>query len=294
MTPRRLVWLVALAIPATSFAQRKEIQELQREMGLLSEQVREIQRVQNEKFAALQALVQQILDDTRKTSTSVAVLDSTVRDKLTEQERKVMAPIAGVNTRVEQMANEFGILRESVGETNARLGKLQQQIIDLGNAVKTMQSPAAPPPPGPGASGGLPPVPAETLYSNALRDKSGGKPALALQQFKDYLSYYGSTELAPEAQFQIAEIYYSQGDMDQALQAYDALLEKFPENSKTVDALYMKGQTLLKTGKRTAGAAEFREVIRRFPRSDMATRARAQLKAMGLSTMVPPTTSRKK
>jgi tol-pal system protein YbgF len=134
-------------------------------------------------------------------------------------------------------------------------------------------------------------VPAETLYSNALRDKSGGKPELALQQFRDYLTFYGSTELAPEAQFQIAEIYYSQGDLDSALQEYDALLEKFPENSKTADALYMKGQTLVKTGKRTAGAAEFREVIRRFPRSDMATKARAQLKAMGLSTMVAPTSS---
>jgi TolA-binding protein len=290
MNLRRLVWLVALAIPAVSFAQRKEIQELQREMGLLSEQVRDIQRVQNEKFAGLQALVQQILDDTRKTNTSVAVLDSTVRDKLSEQEKKVMAPIAGVNTRVEQMANEFGMLKESVGETNARLGKLQQQMVDLGNAVKTMQAPAAPPP----SASGLPPVPAETLYSNALRDKSGGKSELALQQFRDYLTFYGSTELAPEAQFQIAEIYYSQGDMENALQEYDALLEKFPENSKTADALYMKGQTLVKTGKRTAGAAEFREVIRRFPRSDMATKARAQLKAMGLSTMVAPTSSRKK
>ena len=55
----------------------------------------------------------------------------------------------------------------------------------------------------------------------------------------------------------------------------------------------MKGQTLVKTGRRTAGAAEFREVVRRFPRSDIAAKARAQLKAMGLSTTAP-TSSRKR
>jgi TolA-binding protein len=293
MNSRRIVWLIALAIPLTSFAQKKEIQELQREMGLLSEQVRQIQQAQNEKFAQLQVLVQQILDTTNKANTSVAVLESTFRDRFNDQEKKVMAPIAGVNTRVEQMANEFGMLKETVADSNARLGKLQQQIIDLGNAVKTMQAPAAPPPPGTASSSGGAPIPASTLYSNAQRDKSGGKAELALQQFNDYLQYYGDTELAPEAQFQIAEIYYSQGDLDNAQKAYDAVLEKFPENSKTADALYMKGQTLVKTGRRTAGAAEFREVVRRFPRSDIAAKARAQLKAMGLSTTAP-TSSRKR
>jgi tol-pal system protein YbgF len=295
MNPWRLLLLVALMVPATSFAQKKEIQELQRDMGLLSEQVREIQRVQNEKLTALQVLLQQTFDAASKANTSVAVLESRIADTFRQQEKNVMAPIAGVNTKVDQMASEFGALRETVADTHARLGKLQQQIIDLGNAVKTMQAPAAPPPPSAGIQGasGAPPVPAEVLYSNAMRDKSGGKPDLAMQQFRDYLQYYGTTELAPNAQFYVAEIYYSRGDLDNALKEYDALLEKFPENNKTADALYMKGQTLVKMGKRTAGAQEFREVVKRFPRSDVATKARAQLRAMGLSATAPASARRK-
>jgi tol-pal system protein YbgF len=277
--------LIALALPA-AFAQKKEIQELQREMGLVSEQVRSIERTQNERLTAIQVLIQQTLDAANKANTSIAVLESGVR----AQEKSMMAPIAGVNSKVDQMANEFSALRETVTDINARLGKLQQQIIDLSNAVKTMQTPAPPPDVTPQVPA---PPPAGVLYSNALRDRMGGKPDLALQQFRDYLQHYGTTELAPNAQYYIGEIYYSQGNLEEAMKEFDVVLEKFPDSDKTPDALFMKGQTLVKMGKRTAGAAEFREVVRRFPRSEMATKARAQLKAMGLSATAPAPTRKK-
>jgi tol-pal system protein YbgF len=276
-------------LPASSFGQKKEYVELTREITYLAEQVRNLQRSQDEKLAAIQVVVQQALDAVNKANTNVAVLEAGFRERFREQEKNVMAPIAGVNTKVDQMASEFAALRETVADTNARLGKLQQQMVDLGNAVKTMQAPAAPPPPGASA---IPPMPAETLYNNALRDRSGGNSELAVQQFAEYLKYYGDTELAPNAQFYIAEIHYSQGQLETALQEFDLLLEKFQENNKTPDALYMKGLTLMKMGKRTAGASEFREVVRRFPRSEVATKARAQLKAMGLSVTAPATRRR--
>jgi tol-pal system protein YbgF len=154
-----------------------------------------------------------------------------------------------------------------------------------------MQAPA-PPPPSTSAPASAPP--AELLYNNALRDRSGGKPDLALQQFRDYLQYYRDTELAPNAQYYIAEILYSQGELERALVEFDALLETFPENSKTPDALFMKGQTLMKMGRRTAGGQEFREVVRRYPRSEVANKARNQLKAMGLPLTSPSSSSTKR
>jgi hypothetical protein len=137
MNARRL-WLLAfftLALPAWLPAQRKEIQELQREMGLLSEQVRNIERSMNDRLTAITVLLQQTLDAANKANTSVAVLESGFRERFREQEKNVMAPIAGVNVKVDQMAAEFGSLKEAVADTNARLGKLQQQMVDLSNAV---------------------------------------------------------------------------------------------------------------------------------------------------------------
>jgi len=40
------------------------------------------------------------------------------------------------------------------------------------------------------------------------------------------------------------------------VKAFDAVLERFPENPKTPDALYMKGVSLMKAGRRTDAAWE--------------------------------------
>ena len=71
------------------------------------------------------------------------------------------------------------------------------------------------------------------------------------------------------------------------------MLEKYPDNNKTADALIMKGKTLVKMGQPTKGSAEFNEVIKRFPNSDQASQAKAQLKALGLPYRPSPGTARR-
>jgi tol-pal system protein YbgF len=153
--------------------------------------------------------------------------------------------------------------------------------------VKVMQAPSPAPPvqttPGGGAAAPeTPSISATDLYSNARRDLSGGKLDLALQEFSDYLKWYGSTDLAPNAQFYIASIHSSQGDYDDAVKEFDIVLEKYPNNNKTPDAFYNKGLALIKMGRRTDGGQEFLELIRRFPSNDLAKRACDQRKSMGL------------
>jgi cob(I)alamin adenosyltransferase len=73
MTFWRTLLPALLICPSLTFAASKEIIELQRDLALLQEQVRTLQRAQDEKFSAIQVLVQQALDSANKTSTSVAV-----------------------------------------------------------------------------------------------------------------------------------------------------------------------------------------------------------------------------
>jgi len=192
------------------------------------------------------------------------------------------------------MTTDVSALRESVTDISSQVGKLQQQMVDIGNAVRSIQAPpAAPPaavpgngPPGAGFGGtaaSMPQVPAETLYQNAMRDQGGGKDDLALQEFTQYLTDFGNTTLAPSAQFHIAEIHLKQAKLDDALREFDLVLEKYPDNSKTPDALYMKGTTLVKLGKRTQGKQEFCELVKRFPSNDLAGKARSQVKNLGLT-----------
>ena len=288
--------------PIATFAASKEIVELQRDLALLQEQVRTLQRSQDEKFSAIQTLVQQALDSANKTSTSVALLQNNLLQSFKDQQKSVVNPVVGVGAKLDQMTTDVSAMRESLADVSSQLGKLQQQVIDIGNAVRTIQAPpAAPPPanglPGMGAaaspSGDVPPVPAATLYQNANRDRNGGNDDLALKEYSDYLKYYGDSNLAPNAQFYVAQIHAKENNLDQALAEYDMVLEKYPDNNKTPDALYEKGATLVKMGKRTQGKQEFCELVKRFPTNDLASRARSQVKALGL-TCGPASPARKK
>jgi tol-pal system protein YbgF len=285
---------VLFICPSLALAASKEMVELQRDVALLQEQVRTLQRSQDEKFGAIQTLLQQALDAANHANTATAVLQSNLQQSIKDQQAKMFAPVVDAGAKVDQLSQDFQALRESVADISSQLSKLQQQMVDIGNAVRSMQAPVAPPPGpgslgpgGPGLSGstggGVPPVPAETLYQNAMRDRSGGKSDLALQEFSDYLKYYGNTDLAPNAQFYIAEVHLKQNNLDDALREFDIVLEKYPDSSKTPDALYMKGQTMLKMGKRTQSKAEFCELVKRFPTNDLASRARDQVRALGLT-----------
>lgn len=302
----KVIGLLFLTLsPLVSFAQKKDIVELQRDVSLLADQVRTLQRSQDEKLGQLTALMQQALDASARANAAIATLQGSLTDRIGEQAKNMGGTVAGVNTKIDQMSDEFRSVREAVADLSARMGKLDAKLADLGNAVTTMRNLPAPPggpgttgggvPPG-GGSAGAPPagMSAESTYQNAYRDMQGGQMDLALQEFSDYLKYFGNTDYAPNAQFYVGDIYLRKGDTENAIKAFDAVLEHWSENNKTPDARYMKGRALVQAGKPTAAAQEFREIIKRYPDKDVAAKAKAQLKALGYSTSSSSSTPKRR
>jgi tol-pal system protein YbgF len=290
---RFLVPLVTVFLLAPSaFGQKKEVQELMRDVALLQNEVRSMKSSMDEKFAALNVLVKEALDNASKSNTSLAVLEKTMADRLREQQTALNAPVAGVNTKMDQMATEFAIMKESVTEVAELIRKLQSQLRDLDTKVTTLNAPP-PPPPGPaGMSGGLSSTPpagltSEALYTNALQSKSGNQLDFAMQQFQDYLRYFPDGSYAPNAQYHIGEILAVRGRYDDAVTAFDNVIEKYPENSKTLDAMLSKGRALAKSGQRTAAVKEFRAIIAKAPNSGQSTFAKQELKDLGMPYTPP-------
>ena len=290
--------ILSLLIAPSVFAQKKETVELQRDLALLQDQVRSMQRSMDEKLGALTVMIQQTLDSANKANTAVAVLESGIRDRMKDQESKLVVPVTNVGAKVDSFSEEMKGLRGSIEDVNAKMGKIQAQLIDLGNALKTL---AAPPPAPPAAttSAAMPPsgppagLSAESLYNNAMRDRLGGNADLALSGFNDYLKYFGNTDLAPNSQYYIGELYYNKGDMDAALRAFDTVLEKYPDNNKTPDAMYMKGKVLVKMSERDEAAKQYRDLRKRYPTHDLSAKALSELRALGLSG-APASNSKKK
>ncbi len=281
----RLKWLpvvLACALPIAAPAQKKEMVELGRDLALLQEEVRTMNRAQNDRLGSIEATLKAMRDDLAATRRSVTVLDSGLRDRL---EKSMVAPLSGISSKVDNMSQDFGYVRESVAEVNSRLGKLDQRIADLENTIRTMQAPAAPPTAptgGPAAASSAPPagVSAKSLYEGALRDKMGGNSDLALKGFGDYLTWFGDTEYAPNAQYYIGEIQFNQKQYDEALASFDKVLQAYTKNPKTNDARLMKARALVKLDRRADAEKEFRAIIDTAPSSDAATRARSELRAL--------------
>lgn len=293
MRSLRIGLFVLCLAPGLSFGQKREYVELQRDVAALQDQVRALASSNSENMGRMQALLQQALDNINKLNTSVAVLDAAMRDR----DKTIAAPVSNVGVKVDQMSSEFQAMRVTMDDMSARLGKLQQNMVDLNNTIKVIQAPPALPSGGPGVGPGSAAnnaPPADTLYSSALRDKNGGNDEVALQEFSDYLKFYGNTEMAPNAQYYVGEILYNHKDYQNALQAFDAVLERYPDNNKTLDAMYMKGRALVQMGDRTAGADEFRAVYAKSPRSELAAKAKAQLQSMGLSLSAPAAKAKRK
>lgn len=272
----RLILIVLLVTPGLAQAQKKQIQELQRDMALLQDQL----RATNEKLASLTSLVEQVLDRVNNTNTAMAVLEKSVKDSLREQEKHMAAPVAALGSRVESMAGEFRSVRESVADLNLRISRMQAQLEDLKTSVQVLAAPPPPPSPTAAAPAAAPGVSAEALFNNARRDQSGGQLDLALAQYEDFLKAFPNNDLAPVAQYNIGEIYYNKRDYEQARKAFDLVLEKYPENPKTADAMYMKAMSLARAGNRAGAIEELRALLKKYPNGEIAEKAQSQLKQL--------------
>ena len=298
MKSRSLLVCLLLAVPVLAPAANKEIEALQRDIALLQQQIKDLQKSQDEKFAGLLEATRTAADAANRANTSVAVITSSIEKNLRDQTDKVATPVVGLSTRLNEMGGELRTLSQAVGDLTALVNRLQVQLTDINNAIKVIQQPPVAPPPQSGQPGGsasasdVPPMPAETMYNAARQDYISGKYDLAVQGFNDYLKYYGNTSFAPNAQFYIAMIHFAQGNYEAAVKEFDMVLEKYPDNNKTADALLYKGRALVKMpGHKTEGGNEFMEVIRRYPKSDQATQACNDRKAIGLGCGAPPATA---
>ena len=289
MRTLRILAIATCIAVAPSFAANREMQELQRDVAQLQDQLRQLQSGFDVKMASLQTLVQQALDAANKANTGVTVVNAGISQTLDRELRDRLAPVAAMSSKLDNTANDASELKISVGDLNAQMNKVLRGLGDISNAIKVLQvagTPIAPPPPD--ASQPLAPPPATALFGTAVKDQNGGKLDLALAEFTDFLKFYPNDPNAASAQYNIGEIHYSQTRLDLAVKAFDAVIEQYPEDKTlTPDAYYMKGMALKQSSHKNDAASTFRALIGKYPRSERSEQAKEQMRAMGLTVAAP-------
>lgn len=285
--------LAAVAILFASvhpaFGVSKEMIQLQTQVQTLSDQVARLQQSIDERMGVMRNLVEQSADSVNKMSVAV-----------NELQQKTQAQSADTNSKLEQVSGQIQSLHDTVDELKARLAKITKQLDDVQQGGQNLAAgqpgmAAVPGTPAPvaGSAAAASAPPPDALYNNALRDYNAGKYDLSSQEFGDYLKYYGTTDLAGNAQFYLADIEYRQGNFDAAVKDYDKVLEQYPGGSKAAAAQLKKGYALLELGQREAGVRELNSLIARYPRSIEASQARDRLKRLGVTTATPPPPAKK-
>jgi tol-pal system protein YbgF len=284
-----------LLSPQPASAVSKEIIELQQQISQVLQQQQDLRSAVDTSGATLKTLVQQSLDNVVQLKGEMGALQKTVQDVQ-----------ANTGSSINSVTQTTQGLQDNLQDLQARVGKLSQQMTDVQGLLQSIDakvsasapsaggaapsgSPNAPggaAGPGPSAGGssapsGMPPISADTLYQNALRDFTGGKYDLSRQEFSDYIKNFPSNDLASNAQFYLGEIFYAQNDFKNAIPAYDNVLTNYPTSFKLASSLYQKAMSELELGEKAPGVRDLREVVRRFPGSDEARRASAKLREVG-------------
>jgi tol-pal system protein YbgF len=282
--------------PSPVSAVAREIIELQRDVTNILQGQKDLSSQITQDHTVMRTLVEQSGDNVGKLSGTMNSLQKSVQDVQ-----------ANSGARLDTMSTQVQGVSDNLEEIKSRMGKLNQQLVDLQNTVQSLDAkisgnapattgagPGSAPPPNGGGfapsggggapSGGGPAPSADTLYSNGLRDITSGKYDLARSEFQDYLKYYGDTDLASNAQFYLGEIAYSQRNYDQAVNEYDRVLTNYPKSFKLAPAHLKKGMALIEQGQKPAGVRELREVVKRYPGTEEERRARAKLKELGVAT----------
>jgi tol-pal system protein YbgF len=290
----------AILAPQPAGAVSKEIIELQQSVSQLLQGQQDLRSAVDTNNATLRTLVQQSLESVNQLNGQMGSLQKIVQEVQ-----------ANTGSRIDTMAQQSQGLSDNIQDIQSRFGKLSQQVTEVHNLLQSIDSkvsgnspgaPMTPNPPGPGASNlpggmpgpagssanspnsGMPPISADTLYQNALRDFTSGKYDLARQEFSDYLRSFPATDLASNAQFYLGELDYAQNDFKNAITAYDNVLSNYPRSFKLAAALYKKATAELELGLKSSATRDLREVTRRFPGSDESRRAQSKLHEIGATT----------
>ncbi len=245
-------WLPAADKP------NREIQELQRDMAQLQEMIKGLQQGMEQRAAAAAAQMQAVTASLDKVNANIAGVAKGIEQVAQDQDRKVVALIAGQGNRIDQAAGMLTVLQQAVADLTNVMNRLQTQVTDLSTAVKVMTTPAPRPPS------------AEELLKAAEADKLSGKPELALQEYSDFLNQFGDSPMADTAQFQIGMLHFQMKDIAGAAADFQTLTSKYPKSKKLPDALFYRAKILQSLHRAADAHAVCLELRRKFPTNDLA------------------------
>jgi tol-pal system protein YbgF len=279
----RPVVVLAVALATAGCISTSDFEAAQRQIAELQEELANIKRTASSK-EEVQNVNVRIAEQTETLLKSNATLVTKVAD-LEERIQSVTGTSEQTGYRVEQFANQIAQIRRDLDDVRARVTTLQAPP-----PVTTTTT--TPPANGavagtevtvPATPAGPPADPIET-YQAAYRDYQRGHFDLAIDGFRDFLDGNANSPMADNAAYWIAESLFSQQKYREAIEQFDAVVNRYPKSEKVPGALLKKGYSYINVGERAQGVVQLQYVLHEHPRSEEASLARQKLRQLGIET----------
>jgi tol-pal system protein YbgF len=177
---------------------------------------------------------------------------------------------ADIGVQLQKVVEDLASLRGQVDAYSHQLDQLQSQVTTLSGGA------GAKPAPAPAAD--IPrPADKKEFFALALAKQKAGEVAVARQLYLDFTRKYPRDDLAGEAHFQLAESYFTEDKCPEALPEYGQLVKAFPNSKSMPTALLHSADCFQRLKNLDAAQAALDQVIKRYPGTDAAKKAKARL-----------------
>jgi len=112
----------------------------------------------------------------------------------------------------------------------------------------------------------------EVYERNMQRFKRGDFDG-AQQGFSQFLVHYGTSDLAPNAQYWLGECYYGKRDYKRAIDAFERVELDYPSSDKVPAAILKRGFAYLALNDRKRASSLLKQVVDTYPKSQEASKA---------------------
>lgn len=112
--------------------------------------------------------------------------------------------------------------------------------------------------------------PGQDVFDAAFGDYTSGRYGLAREGFDEILARFGSSELADDAHYWVAETWYAEGDYEQARAAFELTLEAHPNSEVVAPSLLKLAFCMVELGRPEAARDVLERLLREHPDSDEA------------------------
>jgi len=248
------------------FATRGDVRTLQSDIATLQAAAARAARADTQQSVQLRQIIQAL------TSVSDSLRHATVTLQRFQGD---------VSMSMHDVQQQLLTIQELTGQSRKQVDALRAQL----EARAAEQAPAVSPPaagavataPNAAAPGAPSPGPYQ-LMDLGRQQLARGAASAARAAFSDLLTQYPTSDLAPEAQYWIAEAYASAGSAVEADSVFALVAEKYPNSERAPVAIYKRAVALKVAGQTRQARTLLQQVLDKYPKSEAATLAAALLR----------------